>query len=67
MARLSRLIKLEPPALPRSRRLRQALEREAEHDPRIRVALDAATNAESTNPRTIRRVFSFKDNDSRIW
>ena len=37
---------LKPPSLPRSKRMRQALEEEAANDHRVRVALDAGLAAE---------------------
>ena len=63
--RLSKLIRLEPPALPRSRRLRRALEREAESDHRVRRALDAAIRAEQTRPNKLIRRF-YRDADITI-
>ena len=59
--RVSKLVRLEPPALPRSRRLRRELEREAETDPRVRRALDAAIAAEHAKPTVIRRYFRLDD------
>ena len=39
-------VMLAPPSLPRSKRMRQALEEEAANDHRIRIALDAGLAAE---------------------
>ena len=51
-------VELTPPTLPRSRRIRKALEQKAATDRRVRVALDAAKAAERVKPsRTLRRDF----------
>ena len=56
-ARVARLgIPVAPPSLPRSRRLLRDLHREAERDPTVRVALDAAVQAESLKPGIRRRL-----------
>jgi hypothetical protein len=54
-------IPLEPPKLPRSRKLRSAVELEAGVDPRVRVALDAILEAEHSKPMIIHRHLSARD------
>ena len=54
--RLMRLgLNLRPAVLPRSRRIRKALEAEADNDVRVRTALDVALKAEQTKPGKIIR------------
>jgi hypothetical protein len=50
--------------MPRSRRIRRALEQEAETDLRVRRALDTARAAEQRKPRTYRRIV---DGEIRIY
>lgn len=59
--RLSKLVRVEPPTLPRKRSLLRALEREAGNDHRIRAALDAATARAHEKPGLIRRFVDPKD------
>jgi hypothetical protein len=48
-------IPLEPPRLPRSRKLRSAVEQAAETDTRVRLALDEIERAERERPGVIHR------------
>lgn len=58
-------VPLKPPFLPRSKRMRQALEEEAANDHRIRIAIDAISAAEAAKPRVFRRHFT--DAELRIY
>ncbi len=64
--RLMRLgLNLKPVTLPRSRRIRKALEVEADNDLRVRTALDVALKAERQKPTVHRRFFP--DAEIRIY
>ncbi len=62
--RVHRLVRVEPPTMPRSRKLREALQREARSDERVAAALAAAVLAEALKPGLRRRVV---DADFRIY
>ena len=59
-------VPVKPAVLPRSRALRKRLEAAAQADPKVRVALDAAIEAERIRPgKIIRRHFA--DSEIRIY
>jgi hypothetical protein len=49
-------VPVKPPELPRGRRIRRALEREAAADLRVRTALAAAVRADAAKPTLLRRL-----------